>query len=178
MAKNQISFFATQNDLLLVLNDVRLKVPYVFSFQEKSEEPSVYESPEEIEDLGFISVGDQNQSELYLLIAPGDEPKARSVEQRNGDIKRFYDQMSHPRSVSFRAGGLLNDSSCIIAGQVGTVSDDEWSIALYKGIVSSIKKRFTKIKSFYVGDEAAKKLDEGYRLTANIKSPVDYDLTR
>jgi hypothetical protein len=178
MAKNQISFFATQNDLLLALNDAQSKVPYFFSFQEKGEELSVYESPEEIEDLGFMSVGDQNQSKMYLLIAPGEEPKTRSVEQRNGDAKSFYDQMSHPRSVSFRAGGLLNDSSCIIAGQVGTVSNDEWSIALYKCIASSIKKRFSKIKSFYVGDEAAKKLDEGYRLTANIKSPTDYDLTR
>lgn len=178
MAKNQISFFATKNDLLLVLNDVQFKIPHAFSFQEKCEKPSVYGSPEDIEDLGFMSVGDQNQSRLYLLIAPDEEPKTRAVEQRNGDAKIFYDQISHPRSVSFRAGGLLNDSLCVIAGQVGTVSDDEWSIALYKMIVSSIKKKFTKIKSFYVGCEAVQKLDEGYRLTSNIKSPVDYDLTR
>jgi len=110
-------------------------------------------------------------------MAPVEEPKTRCIEQRNGEAKTFYDQMSHPRSVSLRAGGLLNDSFCVISGQVGTISDDEWSIALYKCIASSIKKRFPKIKSFYVGDESAKKLDEGYRLTANIKSPVDYDLT-
>lgn len=178
MVKNQISFFATQHDLLLVLKDAQFKIPYVFSFQKKCEEISVYESPEAIEDLGFLSVGDQNQSKLYLLIAPGEKSKTRYVAQQNGGIKSFYDQKSHPKSVCFRAGGLLNDSPCIIAGQVGTISDDEWSIALYKCIASSVKKRFIKIKSFYVGNEAAKKLDEGWRLTANTKSPVDYDLVR
>lgn len=178
MTKNQFSFFATQNDLLLVLSEARSKVPYVFSHQEKCEKFSIYESPEEIEDLGIMSVGDQNQSNIYFLISPGEQPKTRSVEQRSGSIKSFYDQISHPKSVSFRAGGLLNDSPCIIAGQVGTVSDDEWSIVLYKTIFSSTKKRFTKIKSFYVGDEASEKLANDYRLTTNIKSPVDYDLKR
>jgi hypothetical protein len=178
MSKNQISFFATQNDLLLVLNDAKSKIPHVFSFQEKCENPRVYASPEEIKDLGIMSVGDQNQSRLYLLIAPDDEPKTRVVEQRNGAAKIFYDQISHPKSVSFRAGGLLNNSPCVIAGQVGTVSDDEWSIALHKVISLSIKARFTKIKSFYVSCEVVKKLDEGYRLTGNIKSPAEYDLTR
>lgn len=42
------------------MNDARFKIPYVFSFQGKSEEPCIYASPEDIEDLGFRSVGDQN----------------------------------------------------------------------------------------------------------------------
>lgn len=178
MAKNQFSFFATKDDLLQVLNDANFKVPCVFSIQRECGELGVYESPEKIEDLSVISVGDQNQSNMYLLINPSEQPKTRTVEQRSGGVKHFYDQMSQPKSVSFRAGGLMEGAACMIAGQVGTISSDEWSLVLYKAIFSSAKKRFTKIKSFYVGAEAGKKLDDGYRLTTNIKSPVDYDLRR
>lgn len=178
MAKNQTSFFATQNDILLVLSELKSKLPYVLSYQEKCGKLSVYESPEDVEDLGVMFVEDQNQSNIFLLINPNDEPKTRFIAQRNGEIKSFYDQISHPKSVLLRAGGLHYDSLCIIAGQVGTVSDDAWSVALYKAILTVIKKRFTKIKSFYVGDEAIEKLDKGYRLTTNIRSPVDYDLVR
>ena len=142
MVKNQLSFFVTQNDLLLALSDAQSKILYAFSFQEKGKEPSFYPSSEQIEDFGFMSVGDQNLSRLYLLIAPDDAPQTRTVEQRNGDTRKFYDQLSHPKSVSLKAGGLLKNSLCIIAGQVGTISDDEWSIALFMCITSSMKKRF------------------------------------
>jgi hypothetical protein len=178
MSKNQISFFATQNDLLQVLNDVKSQIPYVLSSQIEFEAPEVYASPEIIKDLGICTVGDQNQTKMYLLISPNDEPKTRPVEQRNGDSVVLYDQMTHISSVSFAPGGLHVDLPCIIAGQVGTISNDEWSMALYKKFALSIRKKFTKIKSFYVGREASIKLDEGFRLTANIRSPVEYDLTR
>lgn len=178
MAKNQTSFFATQNDILLVLNELKSNFTYVLSCQEKCGKISICESPEDVEDLGIMFGEDQSQSNLFLLINPNDEPRTRAIAQRNGDIKNFYDQISHPKSVLLRAGGLRNDSFCIIAGQAGTVSDDAWSVALYKAILTIIKRRFTKIKSFYVGDEAIEKLDMGYRLTTNIRSPVDYDLVR
>lgn len=177
MIKNQFSFFATKNDLLPILNDAKSKIPYIFSILEKHGELSIYKSPEEIRDLSIMPIGDQNKSNTYLLIDPMEQLKIRSVEQRNGGVKVFYDQIACPKSVFLRPGGFLNDSNCIIAGQIGTVSNNEWSIALYKRIFSLIKKKFTKIKSFYVGDEASKKLNNGYRLTTNIRSPVDYDLT-
>ena len=144
MAKNQFSLFATKNDLWVVLNDAASKFLYVFSYLDEDGVPIVCNSPDEIEDLGVMSVGDQNQTKIYLLIDPSEQPRTRSVEQRGRGVKTFYDQMSHPESVSFRPGGVLSGPSCIIAGQVGTVSDDSWSIALYKAIVSSVKKGLSK----------------------------------
>jgi hypothetical protein len=43
---------------------------------------------------------------------------------------------------------------------------------------SETKKRFRKIKTFYVGQEAERMLDEGKRLTAAAQSPQWMDLSR
>lgn len=176
MNKNQISFFATKKDLLKTLEDTRAKIPYNFSYLDENGSMKVYSSPDELENLSVMSVGDQNQSRIYLLIKPEEQPETRQVKQRKDKTKAFYDQISQPSSVSLRPGGILNGANCIIAGQVGTVTSVPWSTSLYKVISSSIKKKFTKIKSYYVGSEAVEKLNQGFRLTTNIKSPIEYDL--
>jgi len=178
MAKHQFSLFATKNDMLEVLHDVMSKTTYAFSYLDKDNVVKVFDSAEQIEDFGIMLVGDKNQARTYLLVRPDKKPTVRTVEQRGGGIKICYDQKSNPESVSCRVGGVLAGSSCIIAGQVGTVSEHLWSVALYKTIFASVKKRCSKIKSFYVGDKACEKLDQGYRLTTNVKAPIDYDLKR
>ena len=110
------------------------------------------------------------------MIDVGAKPKVRQVEQRKGGVKYFLDQLSHPESVVFRPGGVFGESECIIDGQVGTVSDDKWSVDLYKVLLAEFKKQFTKIKSYYVGENAVERLNRGVRLTANVKSPLEYDL--
>lgn len=89
----------------------------------------------------------------------------------------MFDQLSHPESVLIRPGGVLEGAECIIAGQIGTVSNDDWSLTLYKKMAAGIKKDFQKIKAFYVGKNAMEKMKDGFRLTSNIKSPAEYDLS-
>ena len=60
--------------------------------------------------------------------------------------------------------------------ELGTISEDNWSLELYKVLFAEFSKQFTEIKSFYVGKGAVKKLGDGVRLTTNIKSPIEYDL--
>jgi hypothetical protein len=91
-------------------------------------------------------------------------------------VKYFLDQQSHPESVFLRPGG--NFDGCVIAGQIGTISDDKWSIALFRVLRTTLRKNFEKIKSYLVGKSAAKFLDAGGRLTANVRSPTEYDLVR
>ncbi|WP_158657742.1 hypothetical protein [Agarilytica rhodophyticola] len=179
MAKKQFSFFSTKSDLLSALYLAAEKAKFNFAcLADGSNVPDVYQAATELDDLSIGTYGNQSNDKLYLFIEPESNPIARQVEQRNGGFKSFFDQLSHPASVAFRPGGLINSSNCIIAGQIGTTTDEGWSNSLYKILFSSFKKRFTKIKSFYVGPEAEKKLDEGWRLTTNIKSPEDYDLKR
>lgn len=177
-AKKQFSFFATKDDLIEVLTAVATKTSYHFVSANDidDETPSVYTSVSELADLSIAVFGDQNKEKTFLLIASDAKPKVRKLEQRRGGEKYFLDQLSHPESVVLRPGGVFSEAECIIAGQVGTTTDDKWSVDLYKILFSEFKKQFIKIKSFYVGKIAAKKLDDGVRLTTNVKAPREYDL--
>ncbi|WP_158264838.1 hypothetical protein [Blastopirellula marina] len=45
-------------------------------------------------------------------------------------------------------------------------------------LLKVLKREFTKIKSYYVGNEAAVLLDSGARLTINAAASTEYDLAR
>lgn len=178
MSKKQFSFFAAHDDLVELLKAVASKNHFRFARADNIQDgtPYIYQSVDELVDISISIFGDQNREKYYLLIDTKENPKVREVEQRKGGVKYILDQLSHPESVVFKPGGLLKNSDCIIAGQIGTVSNNEWSKGLYNALFTEFNKRFTKIKSFYVGKNAARKLDEGFRLTTNIKSPLEYDL--
>jgi hypothetical protein len=179
MAKKQLFFYATTNDLLDVLETAASKTSFSFAhINEKSKPPEVYQNFTDIDDLSIANFGDQNKEKFYLLINPEAKPKIRIVEQRNGGVKMFFDQRSHPESVLLRPGGVFKEFECIVAGQIGTISQDQWSESLYKLLAATLRKQFTKIKSFYVGAEALVKLDQRVRLTTNMKCPIEYDLQR
>lgn len=178
--KRQLSFFATQDDLIGVLEVIATKYSYSFvkSNNRDDEPPSIFTSVSDLCDLSISVFGDQNKEESFLLIASGVKPSIRKVEQRTGGNKIFFDQLSHPESVALRPGGIFGNSNCIISGQLGTITSEKWSIDLYEMLLSEFKEQFIKIKSYYVGKIAAKKLDDGVRLTTNVKAPQEYDLQR
>lgn len=180
MSKKQLSFYATKNDLLKTLEAAASKVGFCYACVSPIEggSPVLYETAEVIPDFSTALYGDLNKETFCLLIPPGVDPKTRNVEQRNGSIKYFFDQHSHPESVVLKPGGVMNGSECIIAGQIGSASQDQWSDSLYKIVSASLRKQFTKIKSFYVGQEALEKFNQGFRLTPSIKSPIEYDLQK
>ncbi len=178
MPRKQFSFFAAQDDLVEVLEAVTSKTSYRFvSIDDiKNDTPCIYGSVAELTNLSIAVYGDNNREKSYLLISPDVKPKTRQVKKRKGGVNYFLDQISHPESVFFSPGGVFGEFECIIAGQIGTISDDEWSTELYKVLFAEFKKRFKKIKSYYVGRIAVKKLGDGVRLTSNIKTPLKYDL--
>ena len=100
----------------------------------------------------------------------------RPVPQRSGGIKFEVNQQDNPETITLRTGGLFRD--CLIAGQVGTISIDPSSLALFRAFGKELRSQFTKIKSYYFGQEAAEWLDNGFRLTSGAKTPPLYDLKR
>jgi hypothetical protein len=88
------------------------------------------------------------------------------------------DQDMNPTSIVFWPGGLYQDHA-LICGHIGTISDNAESIDLYESFRTTVLKGFTKIKSYYVGPEALRRLDSGWRLvTISVRSPAEYDLRR
>ncbi|QPJ63226.1 MAG: hypothetical protein G3M70_15630 [Candidatus Nitronauta litoralis] len=179
MAKRQLSFFATRNDLSKVLEVVASRTLFCFASYMDDQEgfPKIYRSILDLPNLSVSVNGELNRENSYLLIENGVTPKIRHIEQRRGGTRKLFDQLSHPESVLLKPGGVMGEFECIIAGQIGTVSDNQWSGDLYKDLLREFKKRFKKVKAFYVGSSAMEKLEAGVRLTSNVKSPPEYDLS-
>ena len=179
MAKNQLSFFATKTDLELLLQKIEAKQPLSFIAAGLFDSPAIEpkQSLQNIPGLGVAVNGDPNHNPRFL-ISDGSLPfEIRKVQQHRGEIKYAVDQQANPKTIVFQSGGTFGEK-CLVAGQVGTASDDASSLKLFQLFSKEIRQQFTKIKSYYVGKEAAGFLDKGWRLTSNAKSPALYDLKR
>lgn len=168
MQKNLTAFFATKDDLLQLIGCLTGVRPLQFVVG------GLFDSST-IQSMLVLSNPDPT---INYLVADRDLViQVRVVSQRNGNQKFAIDQFMNPKTIALRAGGLIEDH-CLIAGQVGTTNDDQISLGLYKWFSTEMRKRFSKIKSYYVGAEALRLLDSGVRLTHNPKAPPLYDLTR
>lgn len=126
--------------------------------------------------LGFSHSGTSSRDPAYLCVRDGADIEIRCVKQRDGGAIKFVDQMSNADSISIKIGGQFDDN-VLISGQIGTASDSEWSCRAFSVFQKELRNRFEKVKSYYVGKEAFKLLQDGWRLTANSRSPETYDLS-
>ncbi len=179
MAKStkSLNLFATKEDWsrLLAVVEGQITVAYVLGGRH-TEPPSRIDTYQMVENLGCAHSGNASSEQSYLCIPNDTEHEFRHVEQRNGGYITVVDQKSNPDSIALKTGGTFGKDT-IIAGQIGTVSDAEWSLQTFFIFQKEVRKQFEKIKSYYVGKEARTLLDEGWRLTANARSPRQYDLS-
>ena len=64
----------------------------------------------------------------------------------------------------------------MLGGSCGTSFLNDFSLQVFKDFSTRMIKSFKKIGTFYVGKEAEEKLEKGWRLVTNEKSPKEYDL--
>ena len=168
MTKNITPFFATSRDMVELLTRVSLKRDLKFVVS------GLFDT-QEIQSSTTVS---KINSEINYLVADHDLfIETRVVPQRKGGEKFAVDQLANQKTVVLRPGGRIEDS-CLVAGQIGTASEDPISLQIYKLFLTEIRSQFNKIKSYYVGPEASCLLDEGVRLTTNPKASKVYDLKR
>ncbi len=169
--------FATQADHALVIKAAERNQPLQFFLSGLFTSPDlqIFDSGFNLPRLGEVNVNDANHAEHYLVTLPGTSVNVRAVEQRKGGIRYAVDQSVNPDTIEFSPGGVF-EHTCIISGRIATVSKSEKSLLLYNLFYKAMKTQFVRIKSFWVGPEVAVLLKEGWRLTGNTKSPVDYDL--
>lgn len=175
--KKIINVFATRADWQKVLSRIEEQLAmYYVRGGSQSGPPWRVETHEKIEDFGFANSGNVNTEVVYLCFCKDTDIKIRSVEQRSGTRMDFIDQQTNPDTIAIKAGGKFG-SNVIVAGQIGTISDSDWSLRAYSEFKKEVCKKFMKLKSYYVGDEAHDLLRDGWRLTANIRAPREYDLS-
>lgn len=166
--KNQIVIYTTQDDLSTIAMLVSAKRPLQFVIAGL------------FDDNGPILMSDLTDSlpcSTYLAFDKGANVAVRPIPQRNGGLKYAIDQLENLHTVVLQSGGLV-DGKRLIAGQIGTTSIESNSVEIYTLFAKEVRRKFEKIKSYYVGPEAGLFLDGGGRLTPTAKSPETYDLRR
>jgi hypothetical protein len=179
VASTEIHFFATRGDLEEIITAVEAVRQLAYVRTGLFDEPTVelVETLLAIPEIGTAQVGDGIGCPSFLVATRPFVPAVRSVPQRRGGTKYAIDQRENPETIVIRPGGVLSDT-VVIAGSLGTVSEDPASLELFALFRTKVRSRFSPIKSYRVGPRAAGILDAGGRLTANVRSPVLYDLTR
>lgn len=179
MNSKQTMFFAVLEDIEQIVRDIESSIDiryYKTGLFETRNIPN-YNSIFEVPSVGVTSSGDWNRIDSYIILKRTIPLNIRDVPQRTGGVKYAVDQMTNPKSIELKLGGIyLEKENVIVAGRVATVSEDSDSNELYKLFSNKIKKKFKKIGTFYVGKIAEEKLQEGWRLVTNEKSPKEYDL--
>lgn len=168
MASKSTQLFATDNDLTILVDKVSSLRPLQFAAmgQFASGTPVLWDRFSEAVTAPQVLAFDKG-----LAIA------ARSVPQHAGSTKFAIEQLSNAKTVVIQRGGTV-EGSRLLASQIGTSSNDPASEAIYALFAKEIRRGFEKVKSYYLGSEALRLLDEGVRLSPNAKSPEAYDLKR
>jgi len=171
----QIRFFATQNDLVPVLEAVEAgrAIMYVKFGWSDSQLPESFPTVTMLPNLGTASHEAAINCDSFLICLREKAIRARQVP----GPRYVFDQLLNPETVTFAPGGFWGND-VLLHGRFATTSSEMFSVELMKLLGSAVRKRFDKIKAFYVGEEAAQMLDSGKRLTIAVQSPRMLDLSR
>lgn len=172
-------FFVVLEDIEQILRDIEttIDIRYYKAGLLDTEGIPAYKSMFDIPNIGVTSFGDWNRIDSYIILKETTTLNIREVPQRAGGVKFAVDQKINPKSIEMKLGGVYQEKeNVIIAGRVGTISEENDSNELYKLFSTKIKRGFKKIGAFYVGKIAEQKLKEGWRLVTDEKSPREYDL--
>lgn len=179
MGSKQIMFFALLEDIKPLLLEIEstIEISYYLAGLQTDLEIATIHGIDELSNIGFVSFGDWNKIDRYLVQKKVETLNRRAVLQKDGATKFAVDQMINPKSIELKVGGVyLAEEKVIIAGRVATISNDMDSNILFKLFASKIKKSFRVIDSFYVGPFAEVRLKTGWRLVVNTKLSRDFDL--
>ena len=177
MSTKQTFFFATPAELQSKTKEFEAShsVIYYRVGLFSSEKPLIFSSLLSSVSLGYVSSGDWNHSQSFLIADKATEIIIRKIPQRKGGDLYAVDQQINLDTVVIKPSGILKDG-VLVAGSLGTISGTDYSKGVYKSFAKIIKKNSEKIGEFYVSPEAKNYLLKGWRLVTNEASPTEYDL--
>jgi hypothetical protein len=179
LKSKSVHFFATASDLKSLLAAIELERPlqYVQAGMFDTPETMVIASGLQIPNLGFAPSGDHNHEPFWLITDANTTVEFEIVPQRRGGTRYGIDPGLNPESIVLWPGGLF-ENSIVVAGQVGTAMLNPTSLELLNLFVREFRRQFNRIKSFFVGPEAERLFDGGYRLAHSVTSAAECDLSR
>ena len=175
----QIHIFATKADLIpnLTLMESRKRVKYVRKDFYYSSNIPIYESLLEYRKLGINTTGDHNSDDTFFVLDRDVVPYFEKTSLFLVFSRYSMNQLTNPGSIVFRPGGIYRDKY-LICGHIGTISNSEISMSLFKDFSRTITSGFEKVNSYRVGKNALDLLRNGMRLiTMGVDEPEEYDLS-
>jgi hypothetical protein len=170
-----IHFYATKSDLLSIFDMVDSGLQYVRFGSCSVPNPETFLSGPDIPNLGIASSESAVACDMFLVCDKTSKVIPCKFSTLKGEERFGFDQLNNPHTIVFSPGGLWGND-VLLHGRVATVSDHEASIRLMKLFGSAIRKKFTKVRAFYVGPDALEMLKRGKRLTIAAQSPRRFDL--
>lgn len=178
MKGRQTHFFATTRDLIKICQncECQREIRYVLFGLFEVPNPPEYESLLEWDGLGINQSGNKTAVERFIVLDRRTEIRSEIVPQRSGAAKYSISQSGNPSSIVFCPSGSY-DEKTIIAGSLGTISDDQASVEIYNLFRRVIMKNSEKIGNYYVAENALESMKRGARMvTIGLKTPSEYDL--
>lgn len=174
-------FFATANDLLPVFAAVesRRRLLYTLTGQASTPEIISFFAGEKLPTLRAPATSDTASTAAAYLVTEVDRlVVSRRIQVQGEEMPRWaIDQLANPDSTVLWHGGFWRPD-VLLNGRIVSASKTVPSLSLQRAFQTQIKRHFSRIGAFYVGEEAARLLDSGARLTMSAQSPPDFDLTR
>jgi hypothetical protein len=173
-------FFATADDLLPIFSAVERRRQLSYTLTGHVTEPNCIshdhgiDLPTLYEPIAFEA---SVNCPSYLITEAQTSITLRELPLRNGRRQWAIDQILNPDSTVLCHGGIYQ-GSLLLHGRIATVSKSPVAQSLQRAFDSQLRKHFVRIKAFYVGPNAEKLLDSGFRLTGAAQSPSEYDLSR
>ncbi len=179
MRGSSFNFFATTADIANVIKDVEHnhQMFYVKSDLSKDASTQPISTGLSIPALGQAANDDTMHCPAYVVTQSIEAISIRAIPQRSGGVLFAVDQLSCPHSIILRPGGLF-DRKAIISGSCGTTTNTDVSKRLFTVWSLAFKDQFRRVRSFMVGPEAERLLDEGFRLTSRMSAPQSHDLSK
>jgi hypothetical protein len=178
MNRNQILFYATAQDLSVVLSSLEAQkdVQYTLSGLFKSKELQTYLSYRDIPDLGRAFHRNSIASRQYLVTLKGTVLRIEDVPQYSGGVRFAVDLTRNEDGIIFSPGGRYSHD-VLLYGSVGALSPmSEVSKDLYTSAAKGFRKAFKKVREYFVGPEALDLMASGVRLALDATTPPELDL--
>jgi hypothetical protein len=171
----QVLFFATNGDLLPVLDAVEAEGSLRYAIAGRVDACEVFTRGTELPQLRVSDAESAVGCRRYLVSEPETQVILRDLNVKSGG--RFaVDQLANPDTVVLTPGGSWRD--VVLNGGVATASDSPGSQRLMRRFRQAIQREFVRVKAFWVGPSAMVLLEAGKRLTGAEQSPRELDLEK
>lgn len=176
---NSLYFYSTASDLTVVLKEIERarSINYFAAGNSYNSSVTSYSRCDQIPSLGVADRETGSACMSYLVLPSEYGLTTRTV--MSNDARNIYiiDQLANPNSIMLTPAGIF-DSNILLRGSVGTASEADISKQIFRLFKATICKWYRKFDKCYLGREAERLLNDGYRLTIARQSPPEYDLRR